>query len=236
MELDRDARRILELTRQARTPSAEDKARIGRRLAGALALGATSAHAGSATTGKVVAGALSAKWGVLAVLVVAGVAAYAGIRTVQGGAASAGSATVATSRTLATSAVTEAPPPLASAAEEAPANAAVAGPASTAPVQDVARATAKHALRGTLPEELDLLHDAQSKWRAGKASEALALLTEHRSRFPHSDLAPERDALTVLSLCATNHTAEARRLAQRFLKRARNSPLRTAVEESCGGK
>jgi hypothetical protein len=117
-----------------------------------------------------------------------------------------------------------------------PASVATAESTNTAAAHGVPRAASQHALRGTLPEELDLLHDAQSKWRAGNASAALALLAEHRARFPHSDLAPERDALTVLSLCATSHTAEARRLAQRFLKHARSSPLRTAVEESCGGE
>ena len=44
-----------------------------------------------------------------------------------------------------------------------------------------------------------------------------------------------RDALAVLSLCATNRTAEARRLARHFLATAPRSPLKRSVEESCGG-
>jgi hypothetical protein len=244
-DLDRDARHILELTRRARTPTADDKVRVDRRLAGALLLGATSAQAGNAATSKVVAGTLSAKWGAVALLAVAGAAAYAGLHSFRGAAPSTTATQVAAAEpSVATAA--DAPVPGAGSTVEAPASAAVEAPVSAAtkaPTNvaasdgpDVARSAPKHTPRATLPEELDLLHDAQAKWRAGNATAALALLGEHRSLFPHSELAPERDALTVLSLCATNRTAEAKRLAQRFLKHARNSPLRSAVEESCGGK
>ncbi|HVW26715.1 MAG TPA: hypothetical protein VHC69_15210 [Polyangiaceae bacterium] len=235
-ELDRDARRLLSLAREARTPSNDDKARVGRRLAGALLLGATSAHAGSAGSTKVVAGALSAKWGAIALLVVAGGAGYAGLR--------ASHATTAPPRNTAPPAQTAvAAAPI---AEAAPISAVEPGAPEMAPVpahatgtDGVARAelpAPKSAPQSTLSQELDLLHDAQAKWRAGDASAALALLAEHRRRFPRSVLAPERDALTVLSLCATNRTAEAKRLARHFLQQARHSPLRTTVEESCGGK
>jgi hypothetical protein len=88
---------------------------------------------------------------------------------------------------------------------------------------------------GTLLEELDLLHEAQARWRKGDAAGALALLSVHRTRYPRSQVVPERDALTVLSLCSLNRTAEARKVAQRFLHTAPRSPLRTSVEESCGG-
>jgi hypothetical protein len=96
-----------------------------------------------------------------------------------------------------------------------------------------AKSAAPHS---TLSEELDLLHDAQAKWRSGNASAALALVTEHRARFPRSTLGSERDALAVLSLCATNRVAEAKRLARHFLATSPRSPLKTSVEESCGGK
>jgi hypothetical protein len=243
-DLDRDARHILELTRRARTPTAHDKARLQRRLAGALLFGATSAQAGNAATSKVVAGTLSAKWGAIALLAVAGGAAYAGLRALHGDATGAATAAHIAAAGPSVASAAEAPSPTATEAPasvvaDAPANAPTKAPsiaASDGPVQDGARSAPKRTARATLPEELDLLHDAQAKWRAGNATAALALLAEHRSRFPHSELAPERDALTVLSLCATNRTAEAKRLAQRFLKHAKNSPLRSAVEESCGGK
>jgi hypothetical protein len=241
-ELDRDARHILELTRRSRTPTADDKARLERRLAAALVLGTTSAHAGGAATSKVVAGTLSVKWGAIglvAVVAAAGAAAYAGLRATHDGAApSASAAHVAAPKLPVASATVQASSPSAGIAAEAPPSTATetqAFVATSDPVQDVARSAPKHAQHTTLPEELDLLHDAQAKWRAGNATAALALLAEHRRRFPHSELAPERDALTVLSLCATNRTTEARRIAQGFLKHARNSPLRSAVEESCGG-
>ena len=123
-----------------------------------------------------------------------------------------------------------APPEPATRAPEPPENAG-APRASAAP-----RAPRQKASEETLSEELDLLHDAQSKWRAGNALAALSLLSEHKKRFPRSQLGSERDALTILSLCATNRTDEARRLAQRFLQTAQRSPLRTSVEESCGGR
>jgi hypothetical protein len=59
---------------------------------------------------------------------------------------------------------------------------------------------------------------------------------QHRKRYPHSQLASERDALTVLSLCAINRTIEARAIARRFLRTAQRSPFKTSVEESCAGR
>jgi hypothetical protein len=233
MDLDPEARRILELTRDARTPSVRDKARVDRLLGAALALGSATSHAasGGAAT-KVVGTATAIKWAGIALLAIGGTG-YVGWRVSH-----------------------RAPPPSpvvavepAAAASEAPApigtGVAAAEPAAPAESREESgslragttpRSSRAKASEGTLPEELDLLHDAQSKWRAGNAAAALSLLSEHRKRFPRSQLASERDALTVLCLCATNRAAEARKLARRFLQAAQRSPLRTSVEESCGGR
>jgi len=231
MELDREAKRILELTRQARMPSADDKERVARRLGGALALGAMTAHAGTSMTTKSVGTALVSKWAVVAMVAAAGGAGYLGLRTrpaqpqVRTSIAASPAGLPAHEQealgpTLAEPLVT---PPEVSALERAEEPRHPAAAKSAAP----------HA---TLSEELDLLHEAQAKWRSGNASAALALVAEHRSRFPHSALGPERDALAVLSLCATNRATEAKRLARHFLATTPHSPLKTSVEESCGGK
>jgi len=230
MDLDPEARRLLELTREARTPSAQDKARVDRLLGAALALGSATAHAasGSAAT-KVVGTAAAIKWAGIALLAIGG-AGYVGWRATHRTPPPAPMAVVAPAVT--------APEPPAPATRAGP---AAAEPEAAAEPQALRAASPAHASRTkasetTLPEELDLLHDAQSKWRAGNAAAALSLLSEHRKRFPRSQLASERDALTVLSLCATNRAAEARKLGRRFLQTAQRSPLRTSVEESCGGR
>jgi hypothetical protein len=87
-----------------------------------------------------------------------------------------------------------------------------------------------------LDAELDLLHRAQMAWRAREAAGALALLNEHRARFPHSTLQLERDALQVLTLCELGKTADAARLARSVLAAAPHSPLRASLEESCALK
>lgn len=235
MDLDPEARRILELTREARTPSARDRARVDRLLGAALALGSATAHAasGGAAT-KVVGTAAAIKWTGIALLAI-GSAGYVGWRVSH--------------RAPPPSQVVAVAPAAAPPEAPAPIGAGVAAgepdPAATAEPREEAGSlrggAAPHSSRAkgseaTLPEELDLLHDAQSKWRAGNAAAALSLLSEHRKRFPRSQLASERDALTVLSLCATNRAAEARKLARRFLQAAQRSPLRTSVEESCGGR
>jgi hypothetical protein len=73
-------------------------------------------------------------------------------------------------------------------------------------------------------------------WRAREAAGALALLNEHRARFPHSTLQLERDALQVLTLCELGKTADAARLARSVLAAAPHSPLRASLEESCALK
>lgn len=229
-ELDPEARRLLELTREARTPSVRDKVRMDRRIGAALALGSATSHAasGGAAT-KVVGAAAAIKWTGIALLAIGG-AGYVGWRASRPPASPSPTAVVA-----ATAAADPAP---------APVTAEPAAPAETEPSEDpgaprasaAPRASRQKASEETLSEELDLLHDAQAKWRAGNASAALSLLGEHKRRFPRSQLGSERDALTILSLCATNRTTEARRLAQRFLQTAQRSPLRTSVEESCGGR
>lgn len=231
MELDRDAKRILELTREARMPGPSDKDRIRRRLAGALALGTLSVPAGTSAATKTAGTALVAKWAIVTAVATAAGAGYLGLRARTAEEPRARSTTTSLTNPTALEKENAEPP----AAEPSPAPASDESGAQREPARRAipAKSAAAHT---TLPEELDLLHAAQAKWRSGNASAALSLIAEHRARFPHSALGPERDALAVLSLCATNRVAEAKRLARHFLATAPRSPLKASVEESCGGK
>jgi len=229
MELGTEARRLLELTRASRTPTDRDRARVERRVSAAIpAAGAASAS--HSAVGAVKAKAVATP---LAVKMVAGSAAVAAIVAVglarrpapRAAPAAEPVAPAAVAPTLEPPAVA---PPL---AEPAPVMREAPPAASTSMERKNARPRA--APSDTLAQELDLLHEAQAKWRGGDAEGALSLLALHRERYPRSEVAPERDALRVLSLCATGRAAEARKAAQRFLQRYPRSPLRASVEESC---
>ncbi|HEY3595325.1 MAG TPA: hypothetical protein VGL13_15670, partial [Polyangiaceae bacterium] len=229
MDLGPEARRLLELTRAARTPSDGDRARVERRIAAALPLvSPSSPRSGwAAVKAKLVAAPLAKL--AIGSLGIAAIASIAYWRRPARPSNEAAPAVVATEAP----AVVETAAPIVDPPTVVPA--AVPEPMFIAPATPVAphRAHAKPTASGTLPEEIDLLHDAQAKWRAGDAPGALALLSLHRERYPHSELAPERDALRVLSLCATGNVIEARRVAKHFLERSPRSPLRASIEESC---
>jgi hypothetical protein len=235
MELDLEARRLLDLTRAGRTPSAEDKARVERLLSRSLGVAALSAAAGAAGTAsaKPMTAALPLKWALgiaVPVLAAAGAAGYLHARAPQE------PTPKFDQRVLPGVAAPTPPPPRAPA--EAPARAVdeVPAPASEqaeSPGTRRAPPSEKPAASETLEAELDLLHDAQAKWRNRDPNAALALLAEHRKLYPKSELRLEREALRVLSLCAAGRTAEAREVASRAFKNAPRSPLRASVEASC---
>jgi hypothetical protein len=278
--LDPEARRILALASAARTPSAQDKARVARRVA--IAVGATAsaavplnlAHAATtASVGKwtLIAGVSKAWLGAAALLATAltGYVVWSNAAATPLRAAGAG-VSVRQSRSQPpalplTAAGAEFPPPESSPAarpelaapgvarpassalpatrattHRVPATRPAAGaPASTHAALEPALATdaqPQNAASETLDAELDLLHRAQMAWRAREAAGALALLNEHRARFPRSTLQLERDALQVLTLCELGKTADAARLARSVLDAAPHSPLRASLEESCALK
>jgi hypothetical protein len=228
MELDPEARRILDLTREGRTPSMADKARIERLLGSAVGFAAAPALASTSVApgAKVTAAALALKWGGVTALVAA--AALGGIAYWNGrGGPQHGVSPVPVAKVIEPSVV------MPTRAEPVPVAAAAPLPEPPAPRRSTEGTRSKDS---TLGAELDLLHEVQAKWRGGDANGALALLAVHRERYPHSQLGPEREALRVLCLCATGRTDEARRIGRRFLTNAPRSPLRTSVEESCAGK
>jgi hypothetical protein len=239
-DLDPESIRILELARSARTPSKEDKARVARRLPLALGLSATAAS--GVTAAHAAKGATAAKSTTL----------LATFKWWIGGSAMLASA-LASYVTLSSPTVTPhpisspqpAPAPAVKAAELRVQPEAAPAPQPTA--QPNAEPRPERVLRrGELPRrstdreslgaELDLLHRAQSAWRARQASAALTLLTEHRLRYPHSQLQLERDALQVLTLCELGRKDDAVRLAHNVIERAPRSPVRASLEQSCALK
>lgn len=216
-QMNPEARRVIELTRAARTARVEDKERVRRALAMGLAATAVGAPAvavaGSAVTAAKAVGFSTALKLALSVAVVAsvGVTSYLFVRDPQP------AATVVAPAPAPVVAVPVAPEP-------AP-EPVVAPEAPVAAPLDVT---------DPLLAEVALLNNAQQAWRVGNARRALELAQKHADRYPRSTLAIERDALRVFTLCALGRKAQARPLAAALIKRAPRSPLRTSVQESCG--
>jgi hypothetical protein len=84
--------------------------------------------------------------------------------------------------------------------------------------------------------DASLLRQAYSAWRNGDAARALALATDHASRYPKSQLRPECDGLRVLALCALDRTSEARRVAKNLAVSAPTSPVLATLANSCVGR
>jgi hypothetical protein len=234
-QLDQDAQRLLSRVRAAREPKADDKARMDALLAASLGLAAgTSAVTAAASLPKGGVTGLGLKAALASTLLtLAGFGGYFGWQAAR-------------ESVQPTAAGVVAPPP-APAAPSVPAGEAVgevAGAVAAAAEPQTAEAPATEqqptaaapkrvVLKATLPEELDLLHEAQLRWRSGDAAEALKLLRRHQQRFPRSQLASERNALTALSLCTLGRYSQGRKQARRIIAQEPRSPLRASLEETC---
>lgn len=205
-ELSPAERRVIELSRAARTPGEADKRRV--RAALALSLGAV---AGGATGAAVASTATAAK----------GTATLLGARVIAAVllAASAGTGAYVWLR--------KAPAPV---VETAPVQPAAAPAPVVEPIQPTLPAAP---VEDPLLAEVSLLQRAQRALRAGQPKEAMELAARHATLYPTSQMALERDALRVFSLCALGRKAEARTLARALLAQAPTSPLRASLEESC---
>lgn len=84
-----------------------------------------------------------------------------------------------------------------------------------------------------LKEELDLLREAQEDLHAGRPSQALERLAEHARKFPRGALWEEREASRVLALCQLGNVAAAHAQAERFIRRAPDSPFVERVRDAC---
>jgi hypothetical protein len=235
---------VLSLSQAARTPTASDKARVERQLA--LALGASVATTATLAVEQAVASASTATlkpvaaftwlhgWIAGAVLTAAITTGYLLLPTASNVPKPRAASTVA--RPVDNTPVS-APELEQAPTTSAPVPAVAAVPAVVA--RQAAHERAPHArthVGTTLAVEIELLQRAQLAWREGAATRALALLAQHRRRFPHSQLGLERDALRILSLCQVGEQAQARSLARQLLARAPEAPMRTSIEQSCALK
>ncbi len=113
-----------------------------------------------------------------------------------------------------------------------PAAPVVAPPAAAPAAAPQASLTAKPphrarpiSARESYAAELDLLRRARVAYSSRDFSDALALIAEHRRRFPNGRLAEEREALRVQSLAGAGRTDEAARAAAAFAARFPRSVL-----------
>lgn len=245
-ELNSDARRLIDLAREARTPGERDKLRIAERLAvplaaGAAVGGAVSAAKAAAAGGELLAAgakaggsALFAGWTAKLVAIAALGAAAGAVALSQRApqhAPQAPSASAAPLPARPPAAATPAPEPAAPVASDPPSSepAALPKPGGLAPTRS---ATPAH----ELAEEAALLHRAQAAWRAGQSAQALELANQHAQRFPRSQLASERDVLRVLSLCKLGQVRAAKQIGAHLLQKSKGSPWYQSVAESCAGQ
>jgi hypothetical protein len=239
MDLDPEARRVLELARDARTPSEVDKERVARRLAAGLGLSVAAGAAGAAAAQgagavKSAGAAVALKWWIAGGAIVA--ATLGGYAALSGGPRDDAGREPARATTHAPSVQTVQPktaePVVAAPVTETVARAEPAAGSAREPVVRPSHRR-RAGVAATSPAELELLHEAQAAWRARDARGALSLLVAHRERYPRSTLRSEREGLEVLSLCELGRKTEAARVARRLLERAPKSPLRAAIEQSC---
>jgi hypothetical protein len=88
---------------------------------------------------------------------------------------------------------------------------------------------------GDVAAEVLLLEQAHAAMRSGQAVRALGLLEDHARRYPNGALGEERDATRISALCSLGRVAEARDVADRFLRVSPLSPHAGRVRASCGG-
>ncbi len=221
-----DARRIIQLARQARTPSADDKRRVRAAIALGVAATAVTIPTTVAAGGSKLAGAMGVFTGLRGI--VSGV--VIGSMSVGAGAYLW---THASARRSADVSVVSSPPPV----EIAPPPITVSESTNTPPaaperpIETPARP--RTAPQDPLAAELTLLHAAKQAWQDGKPQTALDLAQRHAQLYPRSQLASERDALKVFALCGLGRTSDARDLASSLLSRAPGSPFRASLEQSC---
>lgn len=81
-----------------------------------------------------------------------------------------------------------------------------------------------------LRDELSQIAQAEAALKSGQYSQALALLSEYRTRFSHPQLGLEAEVLTIQALYKSGSKAGAQKRAQRFLDRHPKSPLGAQVK------
>ncbi len=211
------------------TETARDGAQIDAALARVTAkLGPSAGAAGLSVATKV--GLVSA---LVAVVAVAGILASA--PTHEPEPSRPAMETPSASVPVAPSPVVVAPPP--SSTVDATPRASTREPEVSAPRVAEERRAKQRAPKSTptessdsLKAELELLRQARSALREGRANDALEIVRRHRREYATSSVAEERDATEVTALCALGLRDEAREKAEAIERRS----SRTA-EDLLGG-
>jgi hypothetical protein len=250
-ELGQESNALLEAARGGDEPTEADRERVRMALAARLAGGAAAGIGASAAGKSLAAAAVRAGWATK-VLVAATLACAVGAGAWRMTRPTLGTKAVTTSEapkgSESTAVAVEAvepplvavglsPPPSASPEPQKPSARPSVRAVAVGAVGTPAASSPTHTERSTggVAAEVRLLSEAQANMRNGDASHALLLLEEHARRFPKGALGEERDAATVAALCALGRSAEARDLAERFLRATPRSPLAGPVRASCGG-
>jgi hypothetical protein len=238
-ELSPRLRQLVDASRQVEGPSSEDRDRVSRALGRRLAVGAVvaatalgSKEVAGASVAKAgltaAAGASTVKWVVVSLAVVAGGLGTVGVYHYG----SEPAAAVASARPPESPKVVAAPkaPALAPAPPAEP-----EAPTAEAPTSTPVRAPAPSAARGdNLARELELLRGAQRALDSGAPTEALALLNQYATEFPHGALRHESQAARIIALCGAGQRAAGLKAAAQFLAAEPNSPFARRVHTACG--
>jgi hypothetical protein len=237
-ELSPRLRQLVDASRQAQGPSADDRERVSRALGRRLAVGAVVAAtalgsrevAGAAATkaGALAATGSGAKWVVVSLAVVAGglggVGAYH-LGTRSDRAPVVASAVVAQPAARAPKA--SVPAKALEPSQEPPVAEARAPSTPRAPAASVTKPD-------TLGRELELLRGAQRALDSGAPSQALTLLNQYAAEFPHGTLRHESQAARIIALCAAGQRAAGLKAAAQFLQAEPSSPFARRVRSACG--
>ena len=114
----------------------------------------------------------------------------------------------------------------------APAAEPPATPAPPAAVQPEPRVHSSLPKEDPLAREVALLYEATGDLHAGRASDALKVLDEHRRKFPNGILSEERRAARVQALCSLGRSGE----AETELAELDPQPLAAVrAKQFCGG-
>ena len=234
-DLDPTVQALVDATLSTTEPSQDDRARVRSSLlrkAGpgvlALAIPAASAAAGGAAAAAPVG--VSAVVKVLAAIALVGATGGGVTYAVRSHAPHASPAVVSIAAQPAVPVDT--PPAALELATSEPSVEAKPARASS-----VARTGASNArsTAGTLKDELDLISGANAALASHDPATALSLAEAHASRFPQGQLAEEREALRVLSICSLGR-GDARASAERFLRSRPRSTFAPRIREACGLK
>jgi hypothetical protein len=255
-DLGKDARELLAETRDGDDPSAEDRERVRRKLAVALAASsvATSSLATTAAVAKAGAGpaasaggasVLSSKLVLATVVVMASGAAVVVQQSRQpsdvdstsrpaahvGARTTAEQAEPAQARTVPARADTPAP---------AAADPGTQGGAVRPARQGADAAEPNAQSMGDMDEhipslraELDLIAAAQAALSQGEPARALARIDEHALRFPRGAFVQERLAIIAVAWCTLGDRARGHAAASQLARRAPSSPLLARARSAC---